>query len=159
MTGGHEPLDRKDLSMTEKHDSLAELLKEKIRIFRNFLSLTASLKEMIERENTPRIRDLLRQRREDIVRIDRLDGRIRTLRRKDSPGLFPNMERRLGSLFLELEEAVKAAVRMDKECTEGALGRLEGLRADLAVLCAGRQGFRGYGEKPSQRPRFLDVKT
>lgn len=145
--------------MTEKHDSLAELLREKIRTFRHFFSLTVSLKEMLEKEDMPRIRDLLRQRREDMTRINGLDSKILTLRRQDAPGLFPHLERRLGSLFLELEEAVKAAVRMDKECTAGALSRLEGLRAELAVLCASQQGFRGYGERPSQRPRFLDVKT
>lgn len=153
------PETEKDLPMTEKSDILAELLKEEIRLFRNFLSLTESLKEMLKRGDPFRIGDILRKRRGSIDRIDRLDGRIRELKRDDAPGRFPALERRLGSLFLELEEVMKAAVRMDRECTEGARKRLESIRAELSALSAGRQGFRGGLDRSARRPRFLDVKT
>jgi len=146
-------------SRGEKRDGLCELLKEKILLFRNFLSLSESLKEMLEKENMTRIRALLRQRQDHISRIDRLDARISNWRNEDAKGPSPTMEKRLLSLLKELEEIIKKAIRSDEVCAELAFSRIDDLRADVVRIGAGRQGFKGYQGKLQQKQRFLDVRT
>jgi hypothetical protein len=143
----------------EKRDGLCELIKEKILLFRKFLSLSESMKEMLEKENMIRIRVLLRQRQDHMNRIDRLDVRIKTWKNEDQKGPSPNMEKRLLSLLKELEEIIKKAIRADEDCADLALSRIEGLRTDLVRVSAGKQGVSGYRGKAQQKPRFLDMRT
>jgi hypothetical protein len=144
---------------SEKQDGLCGLIREKILLFKNFLSLSKSLKEMLEEENMARIRILLRQRQDYINRIDRLDARIRNRKNLDMKAPGQHMEKRLLSLVKELEEITGKTMRVDKDCADLAFSRIEGIRAGLIRIRAGRQGFKGYTGKPLQRPRFLDLST
>ena len=143
----------------EERETLSDLLKQKILIFRNFCALGESLGELIEKEDMTGINVLLRQRQAHMDRIDRVDARIRTLGNGGTNDPSPNTKKKVSSLLKELEEMITKAIRMDESCAELAVCRIEDLRTGFIHLNAGKQGLKGYRGKTQSEPRFLDVKS
>jgi hypothetical protein len=137
---------------------LCELLEQKIAIFRDFMSTTTSLKDMIEQHNVEAIEMLIARRHEYITLIGRVDKAIRRIREANPSYEAPETRKRIQSLMTTLENLINKTVRLNQDCEVAAEDELDTLKNDLSGLGHRQKWFKGYGGK-SGEPRFLDVKT
>ena len=132
---------------------LRKLLDEKMILFMKYISLTDSLKIMLENKDTDNIETLLRKRLSLMCRIDQLDAHIKKLQESDPEG---REERQVS--FRNLHEVMKKAERLNKDCSTAAKKGLESIQSDLNHIGEIRQGFKNYNGRSSKPPRFIDVK-
>ena len=154
--------------MTEKSRSastdlsrLCGLLEKKIAIFKDFISATVSLKDVIKEHNVDAIETMIARRHDHIVFINRIDEEIRMLRDANpsyEAMLNPETRKRLQSLMKMVENVIGKTLRLNHDCETAAEDELHKLRKGLSGLGNSEKWFKGYGRK-SWEPRFLDVKT
>ncbi len=154
--------------MTEKSRSastdlsrLCGLLEKKIAIFKDFISATVSLKDMIKEHNVDAIETMIARRHDHIVFINRIDDEIRMIRETNSSYeamLDPETRKRVQSLMKMVENVISKTLRLNQDCEAAAENELSKLREGLSGLGHREKWFKGYGGK-SWEPRFLDVQT
>ena len=154
--------------MTEKSRSastdlsrLCGLLEKKIAIFKDFISATVSLKDMIKEHNVDAIETMIARRHDHIVFINKIDDEIRIIRETNSSHeamLNPETQKRVQSLMKMVENVISKTLRLNQDCEAAAEDELHKLRKGLSGLSHREKWFKGYGGK-SWEPRFLDVKT
>jgi hypothetical protein len=137
---------------------LCELLEQKIAIFKDFLSATTSLKDMIEQHNVEAIEMLIARRHEYITLIGKVDKAIRRIREANPSYEAPETRKRIQSLMTTLENLINKTVRLNQDCEVAAEDELDILKNDLSGLDNRQMWFKSYRGK-SGEPRFLDVKT
>jgi hypothetical protein len=135
-----------------------ELLEQKIAIFKDFMSATTSLKDMIEQHNVEAIEMLIARRHEYITLIGRVDKAIRQIREANPSYEAQESRKRIQSLMTTLEKVINKTVRLNQDCEVAAEGELDMLKNDLSGLDHRQKWFKGYRGN-SGEPRFLDVKT
>ena len=137
---------------------LGGLLEQKITIFRDFISATTSLKDMIELHNVEAVEMIISRRNNYISLISGIDDEILKIR-KANPSYEATEERkRIQSLMKTLENMIAKTLRLNQDCEAAAEDELHKLRKGLSGLGNSEKWFKGYGRK-SWEPRFLDVKT
>ena len=72
--------DQKSSAASADLSRLCELLEQKMAVFKDFMSATASLKDMIEQHNVEAIEMLIARRHDYITFIGRVDEAIRRIR-------------------------------------------------------------------------------
>ncbi|MGA2331516.1 MAG: hypothetical protein ABSG75_07135 [Syntrophales bacterium] len=140
---------------------LCGLLEKKITIFKDFISATVSLKDMMKEHNVDAIEIMIARRHDHIVFINRIDDEIRMVRDanpSDEAMLNPEARKRLQSLMKMVENLISKTLRLNQDCEATAEDELHKLRQGLSRLGHREKWFKGYGGK-SWEPRFLDVKT
>jgi hypothetical protein len=137
---------------------LCGLLEQKIGLFKDFMSATTSLKDMIEQHNVEAIEMLITKRRDYITLIGRVDKAIRRIRETNPSYEPPDAQKRIQSLMTTLENLINKTVRLNQDCEVAAEDELDMLKNDLSGIGHRQKWFKGYGGK-SGEPRFLDVKT
>ena len=147
--------------LSDNPSGLCGLLEQKIAIFKDFMSATISLKEMIELHNVEAVEMIIARRRDYTSFIDRLDRAIHRLR-EENPSyvakITPDTRKRIKSLTRILENVISKILQLNQDCDLMVKDELDRLRNDLSGLGHSRNWFKGYGGK-SGEPRFLDVKT
>ena len=139
---------------------LCALLEKKIAVFKDFISLTVSLKDMIREHNVEAVEIMITQRHDHIVFINRIDDEIRMIRETNPPYeamLNPEMRKRIQSLLKMVENCINKTMRLNDDCEAAAEDELHKLGNGLSRLKQ-RESFKGY-EGKSWEPRFLDVMT
>jgi hypothetical protein len=137
---------------------LCELLEQKTAIFKDFMSATASLKDMIKQHNVEAIKMLMAQRRDYITFIGRVDEAISKIRKRHPSYEVPETRKRIQSLIKTLESMISKTMRLNQDCEVTAEDELDKLRNDLSGIGNSQMWFKGYSGN-SGEPRFLDVKT
>lgn len=151
----------KSLSASADRSRLCGLLEKKIIIFKDFISATVALKDMIKERNAEAIEMMIARRHDHIVSINRIDDEIRMIRETNSSYeamLNPETRKRVQSLMKMFENVVSKTLRLNQDCEAAAEDELSKLRKGLSGLGHREKWFKGYGGK-SWEPRFLDVKT
>jgi hypothetical protein len=140
---------------------LCGLLEKKITIFKDFISATVSLKDMIKEHNVEAIEMTIARRHDHMVFINRIDDEIRMIR-ETNPSyeamLNADARKRMQSLMKMVENVISKTLRLNQDCETVAEDELHMLRNGLSGLGNSEKWFKGYGGK-SWQPRFLDVKT
>ena len=154
--------------MTEKSRSastdlsrLCGLLEKKIAIFKDFISATVSLKDMIKEHNVDAIEMMIARRHDHIIFINSIDDEIRMIRETNSSYeamLNQETRKRVQSLMKMVENVISKTLRLNQDCEAAAEDELQKLREGLSGLGQREKWFKGYGGK-SWEPRFLDVQT
>lgn len=153
--------DDKAQSASDDIFSLCGLLEKKITIFKDFISATVSLRDMIKEHNVEAIEMMTARRRDHIVFINRIDDEIRMIR-ETNPSyeamLNADARKRVQSLMKMVENVISKTLRLNQDCETVAEDELHRLRNGLSGLGNTKKWFKGYGGKLWE-PRFLDVKT
>jgi hypothetical protein len=140
---------------------LCGLLEKKISVFKDFISATISLKDMIREHNVEAVEMMIARRHDHLVFINKIDDEIRMIR-ETNPSyeamLNPEMRKRIQSLLKTVENCIKKTMRLNGDCEAAAEDELHKLRNGLSRLGQHDQSFKGYAGK-SWEPRFLDVTT
>ena len=137
---------------------LGGLLERKIAIFKDFISATTSLKDMIELHNVEAVEMIIARRHDYISLIGRVDDEILKIRKTSPSYEAPEPRKRIQSLMKILENMIAKTLRLNQDCEAAAEDELHKLRKGLSGLGNSEKWFKGYGRK-SWEPRFLDVKT
>ena len=140
------------------HNRLCELLEHKIAVFKDFMSATESLKDMIELHNVDAVEMIIARRHDYMSVIDRIDDEIRKIRKSNFPYTCPETRKRIDALTKTLESMIKKTLRLNQSCEKAAENELDLLRVDLSKVSNSRKWFKGYRGNDGE-PRFLDVKT
>ncbi len=145
----------------EATDGACGLLTEKIRLFRIFLALSESLREALKQDDAEQAATLILRRQQQMDGIDRVDGWLSKLKKKDRKGwkVPAGMEQRFQRLLGELVEVIQKVAPVNEDCGALALSRVAELRNNLADIRNGRQGLQGYHGRAAQISRFLDTRT
>jgi hypothetical protein len=153
--------DQKSSAATADFFRLCALLEKKIAVFKDFMSLTILLKNMIREHNVEAVEIMIAQRQDHIVLINRIDDEIHMIR-KTNPHyeamLNPEMRKRIQSLLKMVENCINKTMRLNRDCETAAEDELHKLGNGLSRLGQRGQSFKGYVGK-SREPRFLDVMT
>ena len=139
---------------------LCQLLEQKIAIFKDFVSITESLKDMIVENNTEAVELIIARRHKLITAIDTIDCEIRRIREEKTLQEVlrtPEGRKRVQSLVKNLENMINKTMRLNQSCETAAEDELNKLRDDLSGLGHSLKWFKGY--RNPREPRFLDVKT
>ncbi|MGO9137387.1 MAG: hypothetical protein ACLP9S_01535 [Syntrophales bacterium] len=150
--------DQKSSAAFADPSRLCELLEKKIATFKDFMSATAVLKDMIEQHNVEAIEMLIARRHDYITFIGRLDGAIRSIREAHPLYELPATRKRIQSLMKTLENMISKTMRLNHDCEAAAEDELDKLKNHLSRIGHSQTWFRGYMGN-SGVPRFLDVKT
>lgn len=140
---------------------LCGLLEKKIVIFKDFLSATASLKDMIELHNMEAVETMIARRHDHITLINKVDeaiGRFREANPSYDAMMTPEIRKRIQSLTKSLEHMINKTLQLNRDCEATAEDEIDKLKNDLSGFGHSRNWFKGYRGKAFQ-PRFLDVKT
>jgi hypothetical protein len=151
----------KSRSASADFSRLCGLLEKKIVIFKDFISATVSLKDMIKGHNVEAIEMMIARRHDHIVFINRIDDEIRMIREINASYeamLNPETRKRVQSLMKMVENIISKTMRLNQDCEAAAEDELHKLRSDLSGLGHSEKWFKGYRGR-SWEPRFLDVKT
>jgi hypothetical protein len=152
---------QKSSAATADISELCGLLEKKINIFKDFISATVSLKDMIKEHHVEAVEMMIAQRHNHIAVINRIDAEIRMIR-ETNPSyeamLNPEMRKRIQSLLKMVENCISKTMRLNKDCEAAAEDELHKLRNGLSRLGQREKSFKGYAGK-SWEPRFLDVTT
>lgn len=141
--------------------SLCGLLEKKITIFKDFISATVTLKDMIKEHNVDAIEMIIARRHDHMVLINTIDDEIRIVRGANpsyETMLNPETRKRVQSLMRMVENIIGKTLRLNQDCEAAAEDELSKLREGLSILGCREKWFKGYGGR-SWAPRFLDVKT
>jgi len=138
---------------------LGGLLERKITIFRDFISATTSLKDMIELHNAEAVEMIIARRHDYISLIGRVDEEILKIRKANPSYEAPETRKRIQSLMKTLENMIAKTLRLNQACEAAAESELDKLRNDLSELGHSQKGVKGYRGKSGELPRFMDVKT
>jgi hypothetical protein len=140
---------------------LCGLLEQKITVFKDFMSSTISLKDMIREHNVEAVEMMIARRHDHIVFINRIDDEIRMIR-ETNPSyeamLNPETRKRVQSLIKMVENIISKTLRLNQDCEAAAEDELHKLKKGLSGLGQREKWFKGYGGK-TWEPRFLDVMT
>jgi hypothetical protein len=139
---------------------LCELLEQKIAVFKDIMSATESLKDMITQQNTDAIDLILSRRNRLITAIDKIDNEILKIKGEQKINKAtsnPEGQRRIQSLLKTLEHVIDKTLKLNQTCATAAEGALNGLKDSLTGLGNSSTSFKGY--KNLGIPRFLDIKT
>jgi hypothetical protein len=139
---------------------LCQLLEQKIAIFKDFVSVTESLQDMIMEHNAEAVELIIARRHNLITAINTIDGEIRRIKgeRALHEALHtPGERKRVQFLLKTLENMINKTMRLNQSCETAAEDELNKLRDDLSGLGHSSTWFKGY--RNSREPRFLDVKT
>jgi hypothetical protein len=150
--------DQKSPAASADLTRLCELLEQKIAIFKDFMSATTSLKDMIEQHNVEAVEMLIVRRHNLMIFINKLDAAIRRIRETNPSYKAPGTRKRIQSLMATLEQVINKTQRLNQHCEAAAEHELDKLRNDLSGIGHSQTSFKGYKDK-SGEPRFLDVKT
>jgi hypothetical protein len=151
----------KSETATANTSRLCGLLERKINIFKDFISATVSLKDMIKEHNVEAVEMMIARRHDHLVFINRIDDEIRMIRETNpsyQATLNPEMRKRIQSLLKTVENCINKTMRLNGDCEAAAEDELQKLRNGLSRLGQHDQSFKGYVGK-SWEPRFLDVTT
>ncbi|HET6461639.1 MAG TPA: hypothetical protein VFG29_12745 [Syntrophales bacterium] len=152
---------KKSLAASPDLLRVSGLLEQKIAIFKNFISATISLKDMIKEHNVEAVENIIARRRDQITFINRLDDEIRMIREANpfsGEMLDPETRKRVRSFTKMLENLINKTLRLNQDCEAAAEDELHKLRTGLSGLNHREKCFKGSRGK-SWEPRFLDVKT
>jgi len=151
----------KSRAATADTSRLCGLLEKKITVFKDFISATVSLKDMIKEHNVEAVEIMIARRHDYLTLINRIDGEIRMIR-ETNPSyeamLNPEMRKRIQSLLKMVEDCINKTMRLNGDCEATAEDELHKLRNGLSRLGQREKSFKGYVGK-SWEPRFLDVTT
>jgi hypothetical protein len=140
--------------------SLCGLLEKKITIFKDFISATVSLRDMIKEHNVDAIEMMIAKRHDHIVFINRIDDEIRMIK-AGNPSyeamLNVDARKRVQSLMKMVENMIGKTLRLNQDCETVAEDELHRLRSGLSELGSTKKWFKAH--EKSWEPRFLDVKT
>jgi len=140
---------------------LCTLLERKIALFKDFMSATVSLKDMLEIHNVEAVEMVIAKRRDYIAFIDGVDEEIRRFR-EENPSyeakITPEIRKRLRLLTKTLEDVITEIMQLNQDCDAVARDELDRLRTDLSGLGHSQTWFRSYRGNAAE-PRFLDVET
>jgi len=150
--------DQKSFAASADLSMLCDLLEQKIAIFKDFMSVTASLKDMIEQHNVEAIEMLIARRHKYITFIGRVDEAIRRIREAHPSYEAPKTRKRIQSLMTTLESLINKTARLNQDCEATTEDELDKLKNDLSGIGHSQTWFKGYRGN-SGEPRFLDVKT
>ena len=153
--------DQKSSAVSADFSRICGLLEKKITIFKDFMSLTILLKNMIREHNVEAVEMMIAQRHDHIVFINRIDDEIRMIRETNPPYeamLNSEMRKRIQSLLKIVENCINKTMRLNRDCETAAEDELHKLGNGLSRLGQRGQSFKGYAGK-SWEPRFLDVMT
>jgi hypothetical protein len=151
---------KKPSSASADLSRLCQLLERKIAIFKDFMSATESLKDMIMEHNAEAVELIIARRHNLITAIDTVDCEIRRIREEKSLQEVlrtPEGRKRVQSLVKNLENMINKTMRLNQSCETAAEDELNKLRDDLSGLGHSLKWFKGY--RNPREPRFLDVKT
>jgi hypothetical protein len=153
--------DQKSSAASADFSRLCVLLEKKIAIFKDFISATVSLKDMIKEHNVEAVEMMIARRHDHIAFINKIDNEIRIIR-ETNPSyeamLTPETRKRIQSLLKMVENVISKTMRLNQDCEAAAEDELHKLRNGLSRLGQREKSFKGYGGK-SWEPRFLDVRT
>jgi hypothetical protein len=138
---------------------LSGLLERKITIFRDFISATTSLKDMIELHNVEAVKMIIARRHDCISLIDKIDDEILKIRKANPSYEAPETRKRIQSLIKTLENMIASTLRLNHDCEAAVESELDKLRNDLSELGHSQKGIKGYRGKSGEPPRFMDVTT
>jgi hypothetical protein len=140
---------------------LCRLLEKKIVILKDFLSATASLKDMIKQHNMEAVETMIARRHDHITVINKMDEAIRRFREANpsyDTMMTPEMRKRIQSLTKTLENMINKTIQLNKDCEATTEDELDKLKYDLSGFGHSLTWFKSYRVKAIE-PRFLDVKT
>ncbi len=142
---------------------LCDLLEQKREAFEGFLSATQSLEVVPDFQNNGKeIALLLNERRKYIKMIDRIDGRINTIR-KESPSFMSRLskeqKKRIARITALIGKVAVNAERINGECEatvtrwrDDFKGSIDALRrSQLSIRSNTRKAYR------EDQPKFLDI--
>jgi len=151
----------KSVAASSDMSRLCGLLEQKIAAFREFVSSTISLKDMIREHNMEAVEGMIARRGDHIALINKLDEQIRIIRNgsrfHDIP-FNPDTEKHVNSLLKMLEGLIGKTLRLNQDCEVAAETELRKLGNDLSHLTRSDTSFKGYKGRPGE-PRFMDVTT
>ena len=150
--------DQKSSAASADLSRLCELLEQKTAVFKDFMSATASLKDMIEQHNVEAIKMLIARRHDYITFIGRVDEAIHRIREGYPSYEVPETRKRIQSFIKNLENVISKTLRLNQDCEAAAEDELDKLRKDISGIGHSQMWFKGY-KGNSGEPRFLDVKT
>ncbi|MEN6317575.1 MAG: hypothetical protein ABFD82_02305 [Syntrophaceae bacterium] len=137
---------------------LCGFLEQKIAIFKEFMSASAFLKDMIKQGNVEAIEISIAQRDDYRTLIGNVDDEIHRIKEANPSYEVPEIQKHIQPRLKTLENLIGKTLRLHQDCEAAAQDALDTLRNDLSGLNHSQKGFKGYREK-SGEPRFLDVKT
>jgi hypothetical protein len=140
---------------------LCGLLEQKNVVFKDFLSATASLKDIILQHNLDAIGMMISRRHDYISSIDRIDHEIRRIREANpsyDAMMTPEIRKHIQSLTKTIENMINDTMQLNYACETTAENELNTLKNDLTGFGHSLKWFKGYRGKAVE-PRFLDVKT
>jgi hypothetical protein len=150
---------RKPEKVSSDLSRLCELLEYKIAVFKDFISATASLKDMITEHNAEAVEMIIARRHDCISLIGRVDDEILKIRKANPSYEAPETRKRIQSLMKTLENMIAKTLRLNQDCEAAAESELDKLRNDLSELGHSQKGVKGYRGKSGELPRFMDVTT
>ncbi len=139
---------------------LCELLEQKIAVFKDIMSATESLKDMITLQNTDAVDLIISRRNRHMTAIEKIDSEILSIKKEKTfhqAMLTPEGQKRIQSLVKTLEHVIDKTLQLNQACATAAEGALNGLKDSLTGLGNRSTSFKGY--KNLGIPRFLDIKT
>jgi hypothetical protein len=153
-------VNRNSLSASTDISMLCDLFEQKIAVFRDFMSSTESLKDMITLQNMDAVNLIISRRNGHMSAIEKIDSEIHKIKKEKTfhkTKLSPKGQKRIQSLEKTLEHLIDKTIQLNQACVTAAECTLNGLKVNLTGLGNRSTSFKGY--KNLGIPRFLDIKT
>ncbi|MBT8491018.1 MAG: hypothetical protein KJN62_08210 [Deltaproteobacteria bacterium] len=143
--------------------NLCVLVEQKLDAFKNFLSVTMSLKEICVTNNMDHVERFLEIRDHYINMIDRIDRQIDIVTRDTSPiaSTLPyEVKEIIGITAKAIAKTAEKAGMLNKEIEETLMIHHNKLKKQLLTTNNARTGIKGYilNDHGKKQPRFLDTK-
>ena len=139
------------------------LLEQKLRAFERFSTATTALRDVSDfQDNREKIASLIDERNICIRIIDRIDSRLRALR-KERPslvsGLPDEMRQRIDRLRGMILDSATQSRKLSIECEERLARRHDDMKSQLIRIRRGRDGVHGQAGKTYRKgsPKFVDM--
>lgn len=146
-----------------KTTRIDDLLEQKLNAFERFRAATTALRDVNDfQDNGEKIASLIDERNICIRIIDRIDGRLRALR-KERPslvsGLPDEMRQRIDRLTEMILDSAIQSRTISSECEERLARRHDDMKSQLIRIRRGRDGVHGQAGKTYRKglPKFVDM--
>jgi len=142
------------------------LLKEKLELFKRYLSLTEGIKETStsgDNIDVSQLRVFLHERQDCINSIDTIDGTIKkAINGKNFSGKYYNVSGRFREILDPYLKGIKAIMEKIDYMDRGSLVMVkeetEHFKTELLKIRKFRQAMHGYKKDKRNFPRFLDIR-
>lgn len=149
-----------DLFKKTYSDASSAILKQKLAVFSEFRSATASLKECLLSQDMQQVDRLIRHRQKLIRVIDELDVQMENTAapsRALTADMGQNHERIMSGLWETLEKTMAAVIQLNEDCTIMAVSLRDETGKELQGISNQRLARKGYAgeENGARRPSRL----